>query len=356
MLIDWLTLRLPISGLTAGQIDQLMPYIGAVYVYGSDGQEVSKKPIFDVDKLRTDSKGIFWRIDSDGKERYLTVGASPSAIEHGNNVFGSADIRHCAEVLIGEASRVLGMFLPPPSAWRCTRIDYTHNYALQSNKHVKQALRELLKGDGFRQKAVNNGGDSVYWGIRSDLISGKAYDKGSQLQVMVRRGKATATAEQLELASRLLRFELSLKSRWFRRFYDQAQLDGHPDPFSKWLDITPDFLMDEHTKYFGKFIGDSGVMEMNDKGRGLLQRLEFVTGTKGRAQAAFDCWMRIRQLGYEVARETMPERTWRRHIKALRDSGLSEADLQSAIVIPFRRNVITLSNPVTSWDELRRAA
>lgn len=355
-MIDWLTLRLPISSLTAGQIDQLMPYIGSVTVYGSDGLEVSTKPIFDIDKLRSDSAGIYWRIDSDGKERFLTIGGSPASVEHGNNVFGSDDIRHCASVMIGAASRAIGLFLPPPSAWRCTRLDFTYNYALQSNKQVKQALRELLKGNSSRQKAVNNGGDSVYWGMHSDLIGGKAYDKGSQLLVLNRRGKTSATPEQIDLASRLLRLELSLKSRWFRRLTEHAEVTGHINPHAAWLDLTPEILNDEHSRFFGKFIGDSGVMEMNDKGRGLLQRLEFVTGTKGRARAAFDTWMRIRQLGHEIARDTMPRATWYRHTKALKEAGLSEADLQSGEIIPFRRDVIKLKAPVTSWEELRRAA
>lgn len=352
-MIDWLTLRLSISVLSAGQLHQLTPYIGGFVVYNAEGEEVRKKPMFDLEKLRSDSSGLYFRVDFDGKQHHLTIAASPAQLEHGINVFGSDDIRHCAEVLILHASRALGMFLPPPTAWHCTRLDFTHNYLLESNKHVKQALRELLKGNSARQKAVNLGGDSVYWGHKSDLIGGKAYDKGTQLLTLTRRNKQQATPEQLDMASRLLRFELSIKARWFRRYADTLTEDGKEQ---HWLDITAEYLNAMHVKFFGQFVGDSGVMEMDDKGKGLLESLTFITGSKGRAQAAFDCWMRIRQLGYEVASETMPRATFYRHRKALLEAGLSEADLQSGVVIPFRRNVITLAAPVTSWEEIRRAA
>ena len=352
-MIDWLTLRLPISVLSAGQLHQLTPYIGGYVVYNADGEEIRKKPMFDIERLRSDASGIYWRIDFDGKLHYLTVAASPASLEHGINVFGSDDIRHCAGIVVSHASRALGIFLPPPSAWHCTRLDFTHNYALESNKHVKQALRELLKGNGVRQKAVNLAGDSVYWGHKSDLIGGKAYDKGTQLLTLMRRNKQQATPDQIDLASRLLRFELSLKARWFRRYADTLNEDGKTQ---HWLDITPEYLNAIHVNFFGQFVGDSGVMEMNDKGKGLLEALTFITGSKGRAAAAFDCWMRIRQLGFDVAKTTMPKSTFLRHKKALLEAGLSEADLQSGTVIPFRRNTITLSAPVTSWEELRRAA
>jgi II/X family phage/plasmid replication protein len=352
-MIDWLTLGLPISGLTAGQLDKLLPYIGGFVVYNSEGDEVSKKPIFDIDKLRSDSQGIFWSIRQNGKDRFLTIAASPAQLEHGINVFGSDDIRHCAEVLIRHASRALEIFLPPPSAWHCTRLDFTHNYALPSKDHVKQALRELLKGNSSRQKATNLGGDSVYWGHKSDLIGGKAYDKGTQLLTLTRRNKQQATPEQIDLASRLLRFELSLKARWFRRYADE--LDDNRQE-RHWLDITAAQLNEIHTKFFGQFVGDSGVMEMDDKGKALIETLTFITGSKGRAKGAFATWMTIRQLGFDVAKTTIPERTWYLHKKYLLEAGLSEADLQTGTVIPFRRNTITLSAPVTSWEDLRRAA
>jgi II/X family phage/plasmid replication protein len=343
-MIDWLTLRLPITAhFRDGMLDQLAYFLSTFTVHNSDGEEVRKKLVFDVDKLRSDSQGIYWSITHDGKQRFLTIGASPAHLEHGHNVFGSGDIRHCAEVLILAASRMLGLFLPPPIAWHCTRIDYTFNYALRDHHQVKQALRELRKGDGIRQKAAVPKGDSVYWGQGSDLISGKAYDKGAQMIYLSKRNKLQATPEQISLASRLLRLELSLKARWFRRHYSEA---------GDFLQITQDQLTQSHSKFFGQFIGDIEVATM-DK---LLTRLEFIAPSRGHALAAYSTWLRIREMGFEMAKASMPDSTFRRHKKYLLEAGLSQADLLGNNIIPIRRDVIRLAAPVLSWDDLRHAA
>jgi len=343
-LIDWLTLRLQISAhFRDAMLDHLAQYLGMLTVHNSDGEEIRKKLVFDVDKIRSDSEGIFWAIHHNGKQRFLTIGASPAQIEHGNNVFGSSDVQHCAEVIILAASRTLGLLLPPPTAWHCARIDYTHNYAMKDANQVKQALRELRKGDGVRQKASVPRGDSVYWGQGSDLIGGKAYDKGSQMVYLSKKNKLQASPEQVALASRLLRFELSLKARWFRRHAPEA---------GDYLNISTQQLETQHAKFFGQFIGD---LEVADMGK-LLERLQFIAPSKGHAVAAYSTYLRIRELGYEMAKSSMPDSTFRRHKKYLIDAGLSQADLLGNNVIPFRRDVITLSAPVTSWDDLRHAA
>lgn len=347
-MIDWMTLRLPIGQHFIGDaLDRFTDHCLIQETSNNQGEVVHRKLIFDVDSLASDSVGLFWQIKSDGTSQYLVIGGSPASIEHQNNVFGSDDLKHCAAVLIGAASKALNTILPPARFWKCSRIDYTHNYALQSHAQVKHALRELLKGDSVRQKATRLKGDSVYWGKDSDFIGGKAYDKGSQLALMVKRNKSRAAPEHIELASRLLRLELTLKARWFRQYTEKNYGDT-----AAWLDITPDQLMALHTKFFGQFIGDTEVTDMTD----LLRRLEFVAPTKGRALAAHRTWALIRAIGYEATKSSMPERTFMLHQKYLKDAGLSAADLQASNIIPFRRDCIRLAAPVTSWEELKRAA
>ncbi len=88
----------------------------------------------------------------------------------------------------------------------------------------------------------------------------------------------------------------------------------------------------------------------------LLVQLEKVTPTKGRALAAHRTWALIKAIGYEQAKESMPQRTWYLHVAYLRQAGISQADLMTGNVIPFRRDTISLGAPVESWEELRRAA
>lgn len=220
-------------------------------------------------------------------------------------------------------------------------MDITHNYLLDDHSQVKQALRELRKGDGVRQKASVPKGDSVYWGQGSDLISGKAYDKGSQLEHQLKRDKhISMDPASVDLVKRLLRLELSLKRRWF---------DRHGQD---WLNFSEDYLQELHNQYFKQFIG---TLEVTDMGT-LLQQLETVTPTKGRALAAHRTWALIKSIGYEQTRSSMPRSTFLLHQKYLREAGLSHADIANADLLPFRRNTITVSEPVNNWADLYKRA
>ena len=183
----------------------------------------------------------------------LTIGASPAFITYGNNVFGSSNVRECAGVLVRFASKCLASILPPAEEWECRRIDVTENYALSTDREVKQLLRQLITADGGRAKATSGGGDSVYWNKGSDLRKGKAYAKGSQLRKLVKDGKAEISDDLLELSDRLCRFELTLARGGFVVL---AEADDD------WWDLSPEDLQKQHENYFERFIGKQEVTDM----------------------------------------------------------------------------------------------
>jgi len=361
-MIDWLTMRHPINSAIGPAVqEKLLQHLGRMVLIGPDGVKQWEKPSLDVEALRSDTPGLFWTVQGNGEgQTMLVIGASPASIEHGVNVFGSDDIRHCGEVLVRFASEALGSILPAVSRWECRRIDVTHNYDMGTAPKVKQALRYLMATDSARRKASNDsrGGDSVYWSKTSDLRSGKAYHKGPQLDFLVRKNKTEATQEQIDLSNRLLRLELKLGSRWFRRM-EAGQISGMP---THWLDLTPDLLNAQHEEFFTAFIGR---IEVNDMTTLQLRCEEAATTIKRTKEAycsprqgymAYRTWTAIRQDGYDHIKGSMPKSTWSLHLRILRAAGISDADLCAGNVIPFRRTVLELSRPVASWDELRRAA
>ncbi len=191
-LIDWLTLRLPLEKIQDEALHRrVRDCLNTLHCSDADGCLVWEKQVLDVDALRSDTIGLFWQLQGDGKRQYLVIGGSPASIEHGVNVFGELDIQYCAKVLIHAARKELQAVLPPFEQWQCRRIDITGNYALPDSQSVKQALRQLSISEGGRRKASNDhrGGDSVYWNPSSDLTKGKAYHKGPQLRRLVRMGK-----------------------------------------------------------------------------------------------------------------------------------------------------------------------
>lgn len=350
MLIDWLTLRIKLdASLGQNLLDRILDCMGYTFCVDSDGKEKWRKHALDIDKLRSDSQGLYWSITADGQsQRYLTIGASPSSIENeGLNVFGSCDIEHCATVLIEHAGKALASILPNWNNWQCRRLDITANYDMGNAAQVKQALRLLLGTDAPRRRtnSDNKGGDTVYWNPSSDLQAGKAYHKGAHLRMMFRRGNLLVDDETLVLADNLLRLELKLGARWFRR-YEQALNDD-------WHTLTEYELTEIHHKFFDALIG--GGVEVHDMGT-LLHELEKVCPTYGRALAAHRTWALIKTVGYTQTKESMRPSTFFEHCAFLRAAGLSSADLCAGVVIPFRRQQLVLREPVTAWTQIRMAA
>lgn len=347
-LIDWLTLRIPLGpelgeALTA----RIRGCLNTLRCVDRFGEILWTKQSLDVDALRSDTPGLCWMVQSDGKSEFLTIGASPASLEHGLNVFGSCDIRHCATVLIRHAAKALQSFLPPLEAWQCRRVDVTGNYVLPDPASVKQALRQLVLSDGGRRTAANKerGGDSVYWNGKSDLARGKAYHKGPQLAYLVKKGALTISDDLLELAGRVLRLEHSRGSRWFRRLAESGR---------DWFSLSVGELEGLFVDFFGRLV--DGV-EVRDMGMELIGKIAKANGiSEGRAHAAFTTYTNIRAYGFTTVKGYMPARTWYLHLKYLRGVGISDSDLQQGNVRQFRPVRIILARPVTSWDDLRRAA
>lgn len=348
-LIDWLTLRVPL-GETLGKAltDRIRDCLNTIHCVDTSGELVWSKQSLDVDALRSDTPGLVWMVQSDGKNEYLAIGGSPASIEHGINVFGGCDIYRAANILVRHASVILKAVLPPVIKWQCRRIDITGNFVLPDSASVKQALRQLCLADGGRRKATNDkrGGDSVYWNPTSDLAKGKAYHKGPHLAFLLRKGLIQISDDLLSLADRLLRLEHTRGARWFRRLAENGR---------NWWELTTQNLEDLFTEFFGRVVDGVEVREMER--HELVARIVQCNGiTEGRADAAFATYRNIRADGFEVTRDYMPRRTWYLHLKYLRAAGISDADLQQGNVVQFRPVRIVLATPVTSWDDIRRAA
>jgi len=342
-MLDWFTLRQPIDKLPEHLRERIMSSMLRISCYDKEGVVRWEKQILDIDELRSDSVGLFWQAQSDGTQLWLAIGGSPASLEHDNNVFGSSDPHHCAEVLVRTAMKALSTVLPPPQEWQMRRADITENYLLPGFSGVKQVLRYLLNTDASRQRAssANGGGDTVVWGGGSDITSGKAYHKGPQLRKLCNKGKAIATDQQLDVADRLLRLELKKGSRYWRRFQENG---------SHWWDLTEADFNSMHNEFFGRFFGSVEVVDMGS----LLEQLEVVAPTPGQALSAHRTWALIRAVGVENAKASMPRSTWGRHLKALRLAGLSDTDLCASAIVPFRRHLMVINEPVKSWPEVIR--
>lgn len=375
-MIDWMTLRIPVRSFLNGDqaIEKFSIYLGTQSTYNSKGELVREKFVFDIEKLRSDEIGLFWQIQHNGKENYLLIAGSPASVEHGNNIFGSNDVMHCANVMHREAEKGLEMSLPPIHTWECTRLDFNFNYLMDSNSQVKQALRELKNGHGARQQATNGNGDTVEIGAKSKMITGVIYDKGTQVKNLVKqlfkKGKELVYQDwEIDILMRLLRFELRLKRQWFEKLSHKKTYENffHNDLNPKqaiknykqyyentmpWTELTEQDLISKHHEYFSPFTGGIGVTDMTK----LLDNLKAFGLSDGRARAAYQTWSLIKLMGYEQAKASLNKNTFNKHRSQLIRAGLTHTDLQNSDnnVLVFKRKSIELTQPVTSWSEVLR--
>lgn len=93
---------------------------------------------------------------------------------------------------------------------------------------------------------------------------------------------------------------------------------------------------------------------------GRVQMIELIAAangiSQGRARAAYKTYTDIKEFGLDEVRAGMAERTFYLHKKHLKAAGVSDGDLMAGNVIQFRPIRIVLAQPVTCWDDIKKAA
>lgn len=359
LLIDWITLRLPVCQLPPILQERLYENMDTVacFTNGPDGlpgaiKWESKRLNFDA--LRSDAEGLYFTSCYVGNIAYFYIGASPASLQHETNVFGSLNIVEGADALIARAQKAFSCFVGRSDEWELCRLDITGNYALPDFGMVKTALRTLLQTDSARRKATSakNGGDTVQWSPTSDMMAGKAYHKGPHLRFLRKNEKIDVSDELLSLADRLIRLELKIGSRFFRLARSRR---SHPLFGRHWTTYTAEELTKLHSEFFSPIC--DGV-EVRDMGRvDMIELIAAANGiTQGRARAAYGTYKQIKESGLDEVKAGMSEATFYRHKKYLKTAGISDGDLMAGNVIQFKPIRIVLAQPVTCWEDLREAA
>lgn len=359
LLLDWITLRIPVRQLPPILQERLYENMDTVACMSCDINGMpteikweSKRLNFDA--LRSDADGLYFTSCYVGTVAYFYIGASPASLQHENNVFGSMDILSGADALIARAQRAFSCFLARAEEWELCRLDVTGNYAFPDFSMVKTCLRTLLQTDSARRKATSakNGGDTVLWSPSSDLIAGKAYHKGPHLRYLREKKQIEIDDEHLSLADRLVRLEMRIGSRFWRLMRTRSK---HQFYGRKWWALTAEELAQLHKDFFGPIV--EGV-EVRDMGR--ADMIELIAAANdishGRAKAAYGTYRAIKDAGLDEVRAGMAERTFFLHKKYLKSAGITDGDLMMGNVIQFRPVRILLAHPVASWDDIRKAA
>lgn len=335
-MIDWLTLKVDAMDIPVATVLALRARTGRVLKLSPDGsiewETVAREAI------RSDSHQVTVAMGGE-----LTICGSPARVMGSNNVFGSGDPIECARAMLAFVRRTVQVELPDFQAWRVTRMDVTENYDLGDIAQVREALMALRHAEGGRYQ-LRTAAESVYWSVRSQLRSGKAYAKGPHVEFQLKRGQCELHPDQVKAAARLLRLELSLKSQWWR---ERSR--------KKWWEFSEAELQQEHERYFQPLIGGAEVWNMDKAQERCIEAAQQLGMSEGQGERAYLYWLAIQQLGFETAKQMASRRTHYRHVKVLRAAGYSFSDFQARRVVALRRRPLVLAQPVRSWHELRAA-
>lgn len=293
------------------------------------------------ESLTSDMNGLAFQCSGD-----FRMAGSPARITQSNNVFGSDDIVECFTAMRAFACKHLQIVLPAAlNIWKCSRIDVTQNYCLGGPIAVKQALSYLRHAE-TRGNNVCVEGDTVYWNKRSSLRCGKAYHKGPQALKQQQSNKSLFTDEELDLTQSLLRLELKLGRHFLQRHYQNI-----------WWDISASELNAQHERFFRDCIGDEmKVNSFDDIRERFIKAALELEFSEGVGESALRTHRLIQTDGIENVKRAMGKSAFYNHRKVMLAAGLSKADLAAGRVLEFRRAVVKLGAPVTSWEQLRGVA
>lgn len=259
-----------------------------------------------------------------------------------NNVFCSLDFRSSCEQMLRAAASFIPFPLPPINCWRVTRVDVTRNFLLKSRGEVAQVLEYLRSYRGGRQ-VVKCYSSTVTWGQGSSYISGKAYAKGDHLVYLSKKRELGLSSSDIELCHRLLRVEMQIGRHKLGRLRSMG------------VPLTDELFGKLYDEWFKAKVGGCEVTDMSER-ESILKAASDLGYSKGRGMAAVACWAQVKAIGLETTRDSMPVRTWQRHIRVLRVAGIGWGDLAAGKIVPFRFRTVKVVDEVTNWGDLRRAA
>lgn len=407
MLIDWLTLKICSSLIEPTVLDLLRADANTIICVNPDGS-VEWETIGRV-SIKSDSHQM--NISVGG---FVCITGSPArfmpdefAIH--DNVFGSSDIVYCANLMLGHIEKTLSMKLPDYKKWDCTRIDITQNYFLKHAAFDAERVLSHLRSSDMGKYRTATFADSCYWQKGNKIQSGKAYYKGRQLLVDFRKrhkdimehikddfcfdevlcqlaldkvcedtslndfeimqktkhihsiwSRADEASKRLKMASHLLRFEATFGSRYWNEKNKKTGLYLYR--LKSWYNYTEKDLKKLFDDYFDTRIGKGvDVKDINNMRTKFVQSALDLGFTESTGNSAYKTMSLIKVIGkHEVYNKhndgcLLPKSTFYKHRKIAMHAGLTLADFESGVIVPFKRDNIEFI-AVNSWYDLNKLA
>ncbi|WP_428625426.1 phage/plasmid replication protein, II/X family [Sedimenticola sp.] len=340
-LIDYLSLFLPREAYPAWEGWERVKQSLDRIVRFDPATGAQKWEILASEPLRSDSHQINVKVTASG----ILIFGSPARVQgSGCALFGTGlatrDARQSGlEMVRFVCDQWKIPMIPVIETWQCRRMDITRNFDTGSKENAIQVVNELRGTEGGRYRGDSRHATTITFNHNSQLARAIIYVKGPQLRKQMKKNTYTGlrySADQLDQADRLVRFERRLMSQYWRE-----NRSGKP-----WYTWTWKDCMAEWDKYFGRFLGSE--IKVTDSNQ--IEKIQEAAPTPGQGRAAAATWAMIQTLGHDAVKTAMAERTWYLHKKILLAAGIGEAELQKGKLIPIYRKIVL--RPVESWHDL----
>ncbi len=236
----------------------------------------------------------------------------------GQNAIGMVeDFSVCASWFVRVVSEFLDVVLPSWGDWIPRRIDFAKCFDLESSSNIKKYLRGLTTLSFPRRKILKYGDTGVY--VSGSTTTLKLYDKGEEFRKHdLKRFKKFYDENGilffLQVVDRLLRVEVEIKYRKIKGYYGNNV---------KCKDIEVTFLRLVYQDEVKKLIKeDNHTMKLARTTNSVKDRLDKFY-SKRLASILFGTWYMLSTLGETQTKEILELRTYYRHLKQLKDAGIS---------------------------------
>jgi II/X family phage/plasmid replication protein len=294
---------------------------------------------------------VFDNRDTQLHSFYIEITASPAKLMLGHNLYGSSDFKACAYYMIWllKSSYVQLFEFLDMTTWFVVSVDITYFSRANSQLEAKEFINALHRVSYGQTKSRTGYDGTAYFGKKNSRLKKiKIYSKYAEtLEQKKKDIKKVLTDELVVWSDSMIRFEVSL----FHRYFQRRELDCNLSNVIDWLgvDMCEELWMCATADLFKAFEGEEFVMKEDDVHQRLREKFFKVSEKTGNisyaaADAAFKTYRFIKNDGWLAVFESMPRRTFYRHVAMLQEIGLSRVVLQNmngieSNVIPFMRFV-----------------
>lgn len=263
---------------------------------------------------------------------YLEIEASVHKLFLGHNVYGGTEdfIKAC-EYLVMFVEQALGIDLPRDRqkntiarAWTVKRIDFAYIFNLGSMEAVEHFFYLMRNAYYGRRNAETYGLNGLRFNASTTAL--KFYHKGPEFRKhdqarLIRAGVMDIgqASEMLILATELLRVEVEIKSKKLK--YDFQKTRYGSEPFV--ADITEEYLWTTYENEVSRVMKEGKKASTIVRDSLDVEEVLYAYYGKAKANALFGAFLKMTNFGVKKYKDSVPKATYYRHMKELREAGIS---------------------------------